>query len=99
MPICVEIVEMFRRHRALMQEQAENKLLLRDEDPEMRELAQEDLRRIEAELPEVEQELKLMLLPKDPLDEKTPSLKFALAPAVKKRPCLPPTFPHVYALC
>ena len=45
-----EIVEMFRRHRALLQEQAENKQLLRDEDPEMRALAQEDLHRIEAEL-------------------------------------------------
>ena len=70
-----EIVEMFRRHRALLQEQTENKQLLRDEDPEMRELAQEDLRRIEAELPEVEQELKVMLLPKDPLDEKNTILE------------------------
>ena len=41
----------------------------------MRELAQEDLRRIETELPEVEQELKLMLLPKDPLDEKNTILE------------------------
>ena len=70
-----EIVEMFRRHKSLLQEQSENKQLLRDEDPEMRELAQEDLRRIEAELPEVEQELKLMLLPKDPLDEKNTILE------------------------
>lgn len=70
-----EIVEMFRRHKNLLQEQSENKQLLRDEDPEMRELAQEDLRRIEAELPEVEQELKLMLLPKDPLDEKNTILE------------------------
>ena len=70
-----DIVGMYRRHKALLQEQAENKLLLRDEDPEMRELAQEDLRRIETELPEVEQELKLMLLPKDPLDEKNTILE------------------------
>ena len=70
-----EIVEMYRRHRSLLQEQAENKQLLRDEDPEMRALAQEDLHRIEAELPEVEQELKLMLLPKDPLDEKNTILE------------------------
>lgn len=70
-----EIVEMYRRHKALLQEQVENKQLLRDEDPEMRELAQEDLRRIESELPQVEQELKLMLLPKDPLDEKNTILE------------------------
>ena len=70
-----EIVEMFRRHKNLLQEQAENKLLLRDEDPDMRELAHEDQRRIEAELPEVEQELKLMLLPKDPMDEKNTILE------------------------
>ena len=70
-----EIVEMYRRHRALLQEQAENKQLLRDEDPEMRALAQEDLHRIEAELPTVEQELKLLLLPKDPLDEKNTILE------------------------
>ena len=70
-----DIVESYLRHKARLQEQAENKQLLRDDDPEMRELAQEDLRRIETELPEVEQELKLMLLPKDPLDEKNTILE------------------------
>ena len=49
----------------------EAKEMLRSEsDPEMREMAADEVREIEATLPAMEDELKVMLLPSDPNDEK-----------------------------
>jgi peptide chain release factor 1 len=48
---------------------------LADSDPDMRELAHEDIRALEAQLPEREQELKILLLPKDPNDSKNTILE------------------------
>ena len=42
---------------------------------DMREMAQEEIRRLEKELPESEHKLRLMLLPPDPLDEKNTVLE------------------------
>ncbi len=70
-----DVVELFRRHRALSEELAENKLLLHDEDPEIRAMAQEEVHRGENALPDLEHELKVMLLPSDPLDEKNTILE------------------------
>ena len=52
--------------------QIENaKEVLREErDPEMRELAQEEINEYEAAIPDLAEEIKVMLLPGDPLDEK-----------------------------
>ena len=44
--------------------------MLEDGDEEMRELAKMELSELEDKLPEMEEELKLLLLPKDPNDEK-----------------------------
>lgn len=70
-----EIVDLFRKHRTLTEEIEENRLLLRDEDPEMRALAHEEIKAAEAELPKLEQALKVALLPVDPLDEKNTILE------------------------
>jgi peptide chain release factor 1 len=40
------VVELFRRHRALSEELAENRQLLHDEDPEIRAMAQEEVHRV-----------------------------------------------------
>ncbi len=40
------------------------------EDPEMSELAKEEIKEIEEKLPKLEEEIKLLLLPKDPNDDK-----------------------------
>lgn len=69
------MVDLFRRHRALQQDMADNKLMLNDQDPEIREMAHEEIRRAEAELPRLEHELKVLLLPSDPLDEKNTILE------------------------
>lgn len=44
-------------------------------DPEMRELATEDMKEIKARLPELEKKLSLMLLPKDAADERSAILE------------------------
>ena len=47
------------------------KAIVQDEkDPEMKELAREELKELETKLSDAEEKLKLLLIPKDPLDEK-----------------------------
>lgn len=65
-----EIVQAFREYKRLTRELADNKELARDADPEMREMAQAEIGAIEERLPALEEELKILLLPKDPMDEK-----------------------------
>jgi peptide chain release factor 1 len=44
--------------------------MLQESDPELRQMAADDIERLEPELSRLENELKIMLLPKDPNDEK-----------------------------
>lgn len=65
------IVFKFREYKKLVQDIAGNKDIIHNEkDEEMREMAKEELSELEASLPNVEQELKLLLLPKDPNDDR-----------------------------
>ena len=45
-------------------------LVQEEKDPEMKELAREEIRELETQISEAEDKLKLLLIPKDPLDEK-----------------------------
>ncbi|MDS1030353.1 peptide chain release factor 1 [Bacillota bacterium LX-D] len=66
-----EIVSVFREYKKALQEKEEADLILAEEqDPELREMAQQELERLAELLPELEQKLKILLLPKDPNDEK-----------------------------
>ncbi|UJX39662.1 peptide chain release factor 1 [Desulfovibrio sp. JY] len=65
-----EVVEGFREHKRLTRDLEENTELAQDPDPEMRELAMAEVKTIREALPELEARLKLLLLPKDPMDEK-----------------------------
>ena len=69
------VVLAFREYRDLQKQLEENKELLSDEDHDIRDMAQEEIRRIEKELPDREHKLRLMLLPPDPLDEKNTVLE------------------------
>ena len=62
------LVETFRAYQRTRAEKEEAEALL--SDPEMKELAQEELRRAQEELERLEHELQLLLLPKDPNDQK-----------------------------
>jgi peptide chain release factor 1 len=65
------IVERYREYKDLKRGIAESRAVLADEkDPEMRAYAQEELDKLEARVGGVEEELKVLLLPKDPNDEK-----------------------------
>lgn len=70
-----DVVELFRRHRDAVRDIEDNKALLHDPDPDIKAMAQEEIAAREAELPEIEQKLKVLLLPKDPLDEKNTILE------------------------
>jgi len=65
------VVEKYREYKDLTRGIAESKAVLADEkDVDMRAYAQEELDRLEARVGGVEEELKFLLLPKDPNDEK-----------------------------
>ncbi len=66
-----EIVEKYREVRKMQDELKEAKDILdTTDDDEMRQMAALEMAGIEAELPAVEEALKLLLIPKDPNDEK-----------------------------
>ena len=70
-----DVVELFRKYRSTLQQIDENKQLLHDPDPDMKAMAQEELDALQASLPEIEHDLKVHLIPKDPLDEKNTILE------------------------
>jgi peptide chain release factor 1 len=65
-----EVVAAFRRYKDVLQELEENRALAGDGDAEIRELAQLEVESLTAEEASLEAELKVLLTPKDPLDEK-----------------------------
>ncbi|HEX4309634.1 MAG TPA: peptide chain release factor 1 [Acidobacteriaceae bacterium] len=64
------IVEKFREYRQVKTGIADARAMLNETDPEIRAMAQDELTALEAREPQIEEDLKLLLLPKDPLDEK-----------------------------
>ncbi|SFV75953.1 Peptide chain release factor 1 [hydrothermal vent metagenome] len=62
------IVEKAKEYNALLQEIAESKEML--SDPEMAEMAKEELKELEPRKPKIEEEIKMLLLPKDPNDDR-----------------------------
>ena len=63
-------VEKYRVLKQVRQGIAEARALLTESDADIRAMAQEELAALEPRVPELEQELKVLLLPKDPNDEK-----------------------------
>lgn len=66
-----ELVETFRRFQRIEQQIEENKLLIEDNsDPDLAELAEMELEQLTADHEALEAQLKTLLLPKDPNDDK-----------------------------
>src|ERR687887_2309619 len=65
-----EVVTCFRDWRKVGEEIESSKPLLEDSDPAVRELAREELSSLRDKYERLEEELRRLLLPKDPLDEK-----------------------------
>ncbi len=66
----IEIVSAFRKFKQIDLELDESLELLKDSDPEIKNLAKDEIERLAGEKTELELELKQLLIPKDPLDQK-----------------------------
>jgi len=62
------IIESFRRYKKVLEELEENRELLTD--PEMKEMAEDEISRLSEEKERLDSEIKLLLLPKDPNDSR-----------------------------
>ncbi|KAF0220543.1 MAG: peptide chain release factor [Geobacteraceae bacterium] len=63
------LVEAYRRYRKILMEIAGNRELLAD--PDMKEMAEDELKSLDAEKERLEGEIRLLLLPRDPNDDKS----------------------------
>jgi peptide chain release factor 1 len=66
----VSVVESYQRYKKISDEMEGNKTLLHGDDEALKELAKEEIATLKKEREELEQSLRLRLLPKDPRDEK-----------------------------
>jgi len=67
-----EIDKVYHEYKTVIENIASTKELLEEEtDPEMREMAKMELDELETKRPEMEEDIKFMLIPKDPEDEKS----------------------------
>jgi len=67
-----DVVDKFRLYKSLSNQLTATKRILEEEsDPEMVELAREELRDLEERIAETQEQLKLLLIPKDPNDKKS----------------------------
>jgi peptide chain release factor 1 len=65
-----ETVEKYRELKAARTGLADAKLMLEETDADLRAMAEEEIAALEPKVPALEEEIKILLLPKDPNDEK-----------------------------
>ena len=65
-----EVVDVFRKYKEAKGHLLESRSLLEDADTEIRAMALEEIKVLEPEVEALERELTLLLLPKDPMDDK-----------------------------
>ena len=65
-----ELISCYRAYKNARKQIEDNKLMLQENDEDLKNMAKEELAHWEPELEKLESELKIHLLPKDPLDEK-----------------------------
>jgi peptide chain release factor 1 len=65
-----EVVGKFREWKKVEDGLAQARAMLDDHDPDLKAMAAEETAQLEPELARIEEELKVLLLPKDPLDDK-----------------------------
>ena len=64
------VVDLFREYRDALRQIQENRELEQDGDPEIRAMAQDEIRSLQDRIEQLEQDLRILLLPQDPLDAK-----------------------------
>ena len=65
-----KIVTAYRRYKQTLQNLEESQELLKDTDPEIKDLARDEIATLTRQKEKIEDELKILLVPKDPYDEK-----------------------------
>ena len=65
-----EVVEKFRDWKSVEEQLGEAKLMLEDSDPDMAAMAQDEVASLETRQAELSENMRVLLLPKDPNDEK-----------------------------
>lgn len=65
-----ELVQEYRNYKRLVADFQSNKELLADKDPDLAGMAKEEIKRLEPEIESARKRLQILLLPKDPNDEK-----------------------------
>ena len=65
-----EVVAKYREWKKAADSLAQARPMLADKDPDLRAMAEEEVASLEPELTRIEEELKILLLPRDPLDDK-----------------------------
>lgn len=87
------IIETSERYRTALANLAEAKdILSNDKDEEMREMARGEITELEPAIEQMEEQIKLLLIPKDPdRTRRTPSWRSAAARAATRRPSSPAT--------
>ena len=66
----VDVVNKFREWKIANKNLAEARVMLAETDPDLQAMAQEEIAGLEPDLARYEEELKILLLPKDPNDDK-----------------------------
>ena len=65
-----KVIVVYREYKQVLAAIDDAKILAKDSDPEIVEMAQLELEELKPKVPELEEKLKILLLPKDPNDEK-----------------------------
>ncbi|MGB0898210.1 peptide chain release factor 1 [Psychrobium sp. nBUS_13] len=69
------VIETFNNYKQAEQDFESAQEMLKDEDPDMREMAQEEYKEAKAAIAEIEDELQILLLPTDPNDDRNAFLE------------------------
>ena len=70
-----DLVQAYRQYKSVVKDIADNEELVKGGDPEMRDLALEELNDLNVRKERLSDELKLLLIPKDPNDERNVMLE------------------------
>jgi peptide chain release factor 1 len=65
-----DVVAKYQDYKLAKRNYDEARSMVEEPDPELRQMANDEIARLEPELVRIEEDLKVLLLPKDPLDEK-----------------------------
>ncbi len=95
-----DTIAKYRAYRTTHEALEKTRVMVREEaDDEMRALAREEAEKLAADEERLQQELRLMLLPKDRRDDKDVFIEIRAGTGGDKRHCSLQLVPNVHSLC